>query len=175
MVRHHDPDLHAGAQTAARDEIPTCESMPRPPRRAAGVWIARTPSASRLRPRGSCRPHWYRPDGRYDKPPVIVLRFNQPVKPEDVAAHVSAAFRSIHSRRPAFSGRWHARLGNRSSQLQAFEAKLAAARTAASATSSVLSASPPTGTRSSFRRARDMVVLEATSAVPPDSSLRVTR
>ena len=47
--------------------------------------------------------HWYRPGGRYDRPPVIVLRFNQPVKPEDVAAHVTAHFERHPFEPPAFS------------------------------------------------------------------------
>ena len=36
--------------------------------------------------------NWYRPGGRFDAAPIVVLRFNQPVKPEDVLAHVRAAF-----------------------------------------------------------------------------------
>ena len=35
---------------------------------------------------------WYRPGGRFDAAPIIVMRFNQPVKPDDVAAHVRASF-----------------------------------------------------------------------------------
>ena len=34
---------------------------------------------------------WYRRSGRFDSPAVIALRFNQPVRPEDVAAHARVA------------------------------------------------------------------------------------
>ena len=37
---------------------------------------------------------WYRPGGRFDAAPIVVLRFNQPVKPEAVAAHIRARFES---------------------------------------------------------------------------------
>ena len=49
--------------------------------------------------------HWYRPGGRYDAAPIIVLRFNQPVKPEDVAAHVRASFEKHDFIAAADSGR----------------------------------------------------------------------
>ena len=59
--------------------------------------------------------------------------------------------------------------------LQAFEAKVAAARAAASATSSVtLQPCRRLGQEAVSVPARDMVVLEATAAVPPDSWVRVT-
>ena len=45
-----------------------------------------TPTASLL------QTNWYRPGGRFDAAPIIVLRFNQPVKPDDVLAHLRAAF-----------------------------------------------------------------------------------
>ena len=119
--------------------------------------------------------HWYRPDGRYDRPPVIVLRFNQPVKPEDVAAHVSAAFQEHPFEAPVFSQAAMARLRTTDpASLQAFEAKLAAARTAASATSTVPLVLAAEWDKKKFPPARDMVVLAVTSAVPPDSWVRVT-
>ncbi len=119
--------------------------------------------------------HWYRPGGRFDRPPVIVLRFNQPIKPEDVAAHVTAALQPHPFEPPAFSPMATARLrASAPDALQAFEAKVAAARAAASATSSVPLSLAADWDKKQFVPARDMVVLEATAAVPPDSWLRVT-
>ena len=34
---------------------------------------------------------WYRETGRFDSPAVIVLQFNQPVRPADVVAHARVA------------------------------------------------------------------------------------
>src|SRR5919198_764921 len=38
--------------------------------------------------------NWYRPGGRFDAAPIVALRFNQPVRPEDVLAHVNARFQA---------------------------------------------------------------------------------
>src|SRR5262245_37869032 len=35
---------------------------------------------------------WYRTNGRFDQPVIIPLRFNQPVRPADVLAHVSLRY-----------------------------------------------------------------------------------
>ena len=35
---------------------------------------------------------WYRLNGRYDRPAIIALRFNQPVRPTDVLAHTSVRY-----------------------------------------------------------------------------------
>ena len=72
--------------------------------------------------------HWYRPGGRFDRPPIIVLRFNQPVKPEDVAAHVTARFeRHPFDAAGLFRSRRLARLrATDPNALQAFDAKVAA-------------------------------------------------
>ena len=36
--------------------------------------------------------NWYRRGGTVNGPVVVLLRFNQPVRPSDVAAHVTARF-----------------------------------------------------------------------------------
>src|SRR5690349_18329929 len=36
--------------------------------------------------------HWYRKAQRFDSPLIVPLRFNQPVKPADIAAHLSLTF-----------------------------------------------------------------------------------
>ena len=84
--------------------------------------------------------NWYRPGGRFDAAPIIVLRFNQPVKPEDVAAHVRAAFEQ-----PRVPAAGHpARRRRRGcatidpSAVQAFTDKVQRARAAAEATAPVL-------------------------------------
>ncbi|HVD91607.1 MAG TPA: Ig-like domain-containing protein, partial [Vicinamibacterales bacterium] len=81
---------------------------------------------------------WYRPDGRADAAPVIVLRFNQPVKPEDVAAHARAAFQSHSFTPPVIPQAVQARLRTLDpSALQAFSEKVERARVVASATGPV--------------------------------------
>ena len=118
--------------------------------------------------------HWYRPGARYDRPPVIVLRFNQPVKPEDVAAHVTAHFERHPFDPPAFSTAALSRLRAADpNALLPFEAKVAAARAAASATSSVALRLAPDWDKKRFPPARDLVVLEAAADVPPESWVKL--
>src|SRR4029077_5771551 len=38
------------------------------------------------------RTEWYRPGGRYDAAPIVALRFNQPVRPDEVLRHLHARF-----------------------------------------------------------------------------------
>ena len=48
---------------------------------------------------------WYRRNDRFDSPAVIALRFNQPVRPEDVAAHVHVALTPHAWTAPPLEGR----------------------------------------------------------------------
>ncbi|HEY7057201.1 MAG TPA: MG2 domain-containing protein, partial [Vicinamibacterales bacterium] len=118
--------------------------------------------------------NWYRPDGRYDRQPIIALRFNQPVKPADVAAHVSAHFEQHPFEPPVFSAAALSRLQTADpSGLKVFEAKVAAARAAASATAAVSLQLAADWDRKRFPPAPDLVVLQVTTTVPPDSWVRL--
>src|SRR5713226_2854306 len=78
---------------------------------------------------------WYRPGGRFDAAPIIVLRFNQPVKPEEVAAHVHATFQKHELPAPVIPAPVQARLrAIDPPALQAFTAQVQRAHAAAEAT-----------------------------------------
>jgi uncharacterized protein YfaS (alpha-2-macroglobulin family) len=127
-----------------------------------------TPTASLL------QTNWYRPGGRFDAAPVIVLRFNQPVKPEDVAAHVRATFERHDFAPPTISAAVQARLRVIDpTAVQAFNDKVQRARAAAEATSPVLLALAADWDKKRFKPSADIVVLQATTPVPPDSWIKL--
>src|SRR5262249_59376441 len=115
-----------------------------------------------------------RPGNRYARPRITWLRSNQPVKPEDVAAHVTARFQTHPFPPPVFSDAVLARLRAADpNSVSAFEAKVAAARAAASATSNVPLNLAADWDKKRFAPAPDQVVFEAAATVPPDSWVRV--
>jgi alpha-2-macroglobulin len=117
---------------------------------------------------------WYRPGGRFDAPPIVVLRFNQPVRPEDVAAHIRAAFERHDFTPPVIGAAAQARLGTMDpAALQAFTSKVQRARAAAEATAAVSLAIAKDWDKKRFKPSPDMVVLQATTPVPPDSWVRI--
>ena len=174
MVGHDDPDLHAGAQAAARDEVRRDGSMLGGGGERPAAGSARTPSPSRHRRRGCCRRIGIGPAAASIAPPVIVLRFNQPVKPEDVAAHVTAAFAGASVRAAGvLAGRRRRGCGPaiqpRCRRSRPRWRRRARRRRRRPPCLSVLAAD---WDKKQFPPARDMVVLEATAAVPPDSWVR---
>ncbi|HEY3886776.1 MAG TPA: Ig-like domain-containing protein, partial [Vicinamibacterales bacterium] len=117
---------------------------------------------------------WYRPNGRFDAAPVILLRFNQPVKPSDVVGHTAAAFEAHDFVAPVLPASAVSRL--RAIDLraeQAFADKVTRASQAAAATASVSLKLTGDWDRKQFPPSPDLVVLQATSPVPPDSWVRV--
>jgi uncharacterized protein YfaS (alpha-2-macroglobulin family) len=118
--------------------------------------------------------NWYRPGGRYDAAPIVLLRFNQPVKPEDVAAHLSAAFERHPFNPPVLAAPVQARLrAIDPPAIQAFTDKVQRARAAAESTAPVSLAIATDWDKVRFKPSPDMVVLQATTAVPPDSWVRI--
>ena len=118
--------------------------------------------------------NWYRPGGRFDAAPVVVLRFSQPVKPEDVAAHVHATFERHDFIPPVIPLAAQARLrAIDPSAYQAFTEKVQRARAAAQAASPVLLAVAPDWDKKRFKPSPDMVVLQATTPVPPESWVKL--
>jgi uncharacterized protein YfaS (alpha-2-macroglobulin family) len=117
---------------------------------------------------------WYRPGGRYDAAPVVLLRFNQPVRPQDVASHLIPRFQVHPFTAPFIDDRAQARLrATDPGALPAFEQKVSAARTASSASGQVDFRVTENWDKKTFPPARDLVVVEITTPVPPDSWVRL--
>ena len=120
------------------------------------------------------RTEWYRPGGRYDAAPIVVLRFNQPVRPADVLPHVRAAFESHPFTPPVIAAAEQTRLrAIDPSALDAFAGKVRATRDAAGATAPVTFGLAADWDKKRFKPSTDMVVLRAETPVPPDSWVRL--
>ncbi len=118
--------------------------------------------------------NWYRPGGRFDAAPIVVLLFNQSVKPEDVAAHAHATFQSHPFIPPVIAAPVQARLrAIDPSALQAFTDKVQHVRAAAEATTPVSLAIAKDWDKKRFKPAPNLVVLQATSPVPPESWVKL--
>ena len=118
--------------------------------------------------------NWYRPGGRFDAAPVIVLLFNQSVKPEDVAAHVRATFQKHDFTPPVIPAAVRARLRAMDpAAFQAFTEKMQRARNAAEATAPVSLVIAKDWDKKRFKPAPNLVVLQATSPVPPESWVKL--
>ena len=111
---------------------------------------------------------WYRPGERYDAAPIVVLRFNQPVRADDVLAHVSAQFKPHPFAQPVIPAQARAQAADPNA-LTAFAAKVQSARAAASSAAPVALRLATNWDRKRFPPARDQVVLEATTTIPPES------
>ncbi|PYR61873.1 MAG: hypothetical protein DMF85_01025, partial [Acidobacteria bacterium] len=119
--------------------------------------------------------NWYRKGGRYDAPIVIPLRFNQPVRAPDLAPHVATQFQNHQFDRPAIQPAAQTRLrASDPASLAAFDAKLKAAAAAASSTAPVSLALAADWDKKKFPPSPDLVVFETTTAVPPESWVKLT-
>ena len=113
---------------------------------------------------------WYRPGGRYDAAPVFVLRFNQPVDPAAVAAHVTARFQRHPFNAPPLSPAGAQRAGAiDSAAADAFAAKVKAASDAAQSIAPVSLVLARTWDTKTYKPSPDLVVLQAATPVPPES------
>jgi uncharacterized protein YfaS (alpha-2-macroglobulin family) len=114
--------------------------------------------------------HWYRKALRYDSPMIIALKFNQPVKPADIAAHLRLTFKSHDWDRPSLTPKAEARLKASDAQGYAqFEEKVAAAARAAAAQDTLTFTLAETWNKDKFPLAPDLVVFEVTARVPTQS------
>ncbi|HWK09783.1 MAG TPA: MG2 domain-containing protein, partial [Vicinamibacterales bacterium] len=128
----------------------------------------RTPTARLL------RTNWYRPGGRYDAPPLVALNFNQPIKPEDVVTHLSAAFQPHPFTAPAIAPDAQQRLAVVDpGAAQALAAKIATASAAAQASAGVQFRLAHDWDKKKFPPAKDLVVIELTTPVPPESFVKI--
>jgi len=119
--------------------------------------------------------NWYRRTGRYDAPVVIALRFNQPVRPTDVLAHVTGRFQPHAWKPPHLSERAVARRRRVDPQaVGRFEAKVAAASMAAASTAPIGLALAKDWDQKRFKPGRDLVVLETVKPPATESWIALT-
>jgi len=118
--------------------------------------------------------NWYRPGGRFDAAPIAVLRFNQPVRPNDVLAHVHASFEPHPFAPPVIGQAVQARLrAIDPTAMQAFTDKVQRARGASAATAPVTLTFAKDWDKKLYKPSPDMVVVQMTTAVPPESWVRI--
>ena len=135
---------------------------------------SRTSSRSRRPPFGCSRPTSYRKGGRFDDPAVLVLRFNQPVRPDDVLAHARVVATPHAWTAPQLSPQARERLQQTDpSGLARFDDKVAAVLRVTSSSDSVAVRLAGSWNEQRFPRSPDRVVLETASAPPPDMWLTI--
>jgi hypothetical protein len=118
---------------------------------------------------------WYRRGGTSDGRMVVLLRFNQPVRPGDVAASLSASLEPHEWKPPAFSTDEQARLTAVDPQgLARFDAKVSATRAIASASTPVSLRQTTDWDRKTHPPSRDLAVFETDTRVLPESWVRLS-
>jgi hypothetical protein len=118
---------------------------------------------------------WYRRDGRYDAPALLALKFNQPVRPADVAAHASVRYEPHPWTPPVMSLAARDRLAaSDPGGLARFDAKVAAAQRAASSSELVPVRLAASWDEERYPPSPDLVVLETRVAPATDGWLSVT-
>ena len=119
--------------------------------------------------------HWYRRGGSIDGPIVVLMRFNQPVRPADVAAHLAARFEKHEWKVPGIAADDQARLKTIDPQaLERFNAKVAAAGAVASATTPVQLKLTSDWDKKRYPASSNLVVFESATTIPPESWTRLT-
>jgi uncharacterized protein YfaS (alpha-2-macroglobulin family) len=114
--------------------------------------------------------HWYRKALRYDSPLIIALRFNQPVQPADIAAHLSLTFKTHEWQQPKLTENAEARLKAIDPQgLTQFHDKVAEASRAATAHDPLTFTLAATWNKKDYPPAPELVVFEVTARVPTES------
>jgi len=121
------------------------------------------------------RTETYRRRGRADAPFVVLLRFNQPVAPADVAAALSARFESHEWERPSISPDAQQRLtAIDQTSLTRFSAKVAATSAAASSIAPVTLRLTNDWDKKRYPPANTLVVFETITRVPSQSWVKLT-
>ena len=120
---------------------------------------------------------WYRKDGRFDAPAVLMLRFNQPLaRPADVAAHTHVRLVPHAWTPPELQSEGRARLERSDpAGLARFDAKVAAVQRVTQSTQpvGVRVAEAWDDQRYGFEKAPEKVVVETTTAPPPEGWLSI--
>ncbi len=119
---------------------------------------------------------WYRRGGRAGAQMVILLRFNQPVRANDVAPHVTASFvPHPWNDPPALPADGLSRLSAIDpSSVRRFNDKVNATRAVFQSQAPVAIRLTTEWDRKQFPAASDLVVFETTTEVPPEAWVRVT-
>ena len=121
------------------------------------------------------RPGWYRRGGTIDGPVLVFLRFNQPVRPEEVLAHLVARFQTHAWVAPVMPPDAQARARAVDPRaIDGFNAKVAATTAAASADGPVQLKVATDWDKNRYPPSPDLVVLESVTTVPPESWVRLT-
>ena len=129
----------------------------------------RTPTVKLL------RTDFYRRQDRFDRPLVVLLRFNQPVRPADVLAHLRASHANHDWNVPGLPPEAEMRLRRLNPEgLARFQAKVAAVDAAARSTEAVSLRLTSDWDRKRVEPSADLVVLETAAVPPPESWIRLT-
>ena len=116
---------------------------------------------------------WYRRGGRYDGALVVALRFNQRVRPADIAAHLRASLAPHQWSLPDLEGLRARLAATDPPSLQQFDAKVAVARAVAASTAPVRIAVASDWDKKRFPPKPDLVVIETLDRVLPESWVRL--
>ena len=119
--------------------------------------------------------NWYRTGGTVNGTPIILLRFNQPMRPADVLASATAALEPHDWSAPVFSPDEETRLKSIDPlALEHFSAKVRATRAIASSAAPVALRLAADWDKKQFPPSPDLVALEVTSKVLPESWVQLT-
>ncbi len=120
-------------------------------------------------------PRWYRRSGTVAGRMVILLRFNQPVRPADIAAGVTAGLEPHDWSPPVSTAEEQARIAALDpGSHDRFLAKVAVTRATASSSAPVALRLTNEWDRKTHPPARNLVVLETVEPVAPESWIRLT-
>jgi alpha-2-macroglobulin len=118
--------------------------------------------------------HWYRRESRAGAQMVILMRFNQRVRPNDVLSHVTAAFERHDWAPPVLPASTEAQLRQMDPQAPAaFNAKVAATRAIAESNAPVSIRLTNDWDKKKFPPAATLLAFETTMVVPPESHVRL--
>lgn len=113
---------------------------------------------------------WYRKNGKFDDPVIVLLRFNQPVDPKVIVQHLQLRTKAHEFKDPVVPA--EDRLAPQ--EKQAFEAKKTkAAQVAASDGATVLSFLTDEWDKKRYPPGPDLVVLETKPGVSPGTNIQV--
>jgi uncharacterized protein YfaS (alpha-2-macroglobulin family) len=115
--------------------------------------------------------NWYRVNGRFDQPLVIPLRFNQRVRPADLAGHVTVRYERHDWNRPTITAAERARMGGDAAR---FDAKVAATLAVVNSQAAVPVRLARDWDKKRFPEAADLVVLQTDAPPATDGWLRIT-
>lgn len=117
---------------------------------------------------------WYRRGDTVAGAMVLLLRFNQPVRRADIAAHLSASLARHDFEPPSFSAEERARYAAQDpAGLAAFEAKVAAVASVAAGGAPVRIRLTTQWDKARFPEAANLVVFESVSTIEPESHVRL--